>query len=92
MLSLTTQPNIPPGLYDKLKVQHFACNISAGVMEWVLETVPLDDYLLGKEDTSEICAHGRYKRPGDITFDEARLLMQDADALKLRSVSMFLSG
>jgi ataxia telangiectasia mutated family protein len=39
---------------------------ASGLLEWVEETMPLNDYLIGKDRESG--AHARYKRPGDYEF------------------------
>ena len=41
---------------------------ASGLLEWVEDTVPLGDYLVGKTRTGG--AHMRYQRPGDYSFTE----------------------
>lgn len=51
---------------------------TAGLVEWVGNTLPLGEYLLGK--TRQGGAHGRYKRPGEWSFWTCLKAMQDAGA------------
>ncbi len=46
---------------------------AAGLLEWVEDTVPLSEYLIGKDRQSG--AHARYARPDDYTFAECHHVM-----------------
>lgn len=41
---------------------------AAGLLEWVEDTVPLSEYLIGKD--RQTGAHARYARPDDYSFAE----------------------
>lgn len=44
---------------------------SSGLLEWVENTLPLSDYLLGAGLSRMGGAHARYRRPGDLTWVQA---------------------
>lgn len=42
---------------------------ASGLLEWVEDTVPLADYLIGKTKLGG--AHQRYHKPGELNFHQA---------------------
>jgi hypothetical protein len=56
---------------------------ASGLLEWVENTMPLSEYLIGADRTSG--AHQRYARPDDYTFAECHHLMHKPPGGDLRA-------
>lgn len=75
LLFITTACLISQDMYPWLRalaMQVVPFSPASGLLEWVEDTMPLADYLIGKNRTGG--AHQRYQRPGDLNFYQARSL------------------
>jgi hypothetical protein len=55
---------------------------AAGLLEWVEDTLPLAEYLIGSDRAGG--AHKRYAKPGEITHQQAQFTMRNAAGTDLR--------
>ena len=55
---------------------------ASGLLEWVEDTIPVHEYLTGKDKASG--AHKRYSRPGDLSFAQCMQTMHKAKRTQLR--------
>ena len=55
---------------------------ASGLLEWVEDTIPVHEYLTGKDKSSG--AHKRYSKPGEMTFSQCFHAMAKAQRKQLR--------
>ena len=55
---------------------------ASGLLEWVEDTIPVHEYLTGKDKHSG--AHKRYKKPADLPFAQCLQAMHKAKRSELR--------
>ncbi len=70
-------------LTSRLRAQVIPLTPCAGLLEWVQNTIPLGQYLIGTARDYKSGAHVRY-RPNDILSADCRKEMQEAATAKKR--------
>ena len=65
-----------------MDVQVVPFSPASGLLEWVEDTIPVHEYLTGKDKQSG--AHKRYAKPGNLSFSQAFQTMHKAKRNQLR--------